>query len=270
MNQEFRGEIDSTHCPELIKILSLGRRTGRLSLNTGFEAGNIYFRDGDVVHATCSGLTGKPALFEMASWTTGDYTFLTDETPDIETISMPTNELLEEIAKRLNQMDKISSIIPSGATVYAIEPDVNVREIILNRIQWRALANIDGHRSIADIAQDLGLGLFDTMKVFYTLVRKGLIKENTGPGQKDVKRSPDLPHTPVVNELLDALTDAIGPIAPVVIKDTSIEMDIDLTSEDMDDVAYLIEAIAGKIPSEESSLEFLGKMTSWLRPGEHA
>ena len=108
------------------------------------------------------------------------------------------------------------------------------------------------------------------MKVFYTLVRKGLIKENTGPDQKDANTSPELPQTPVVNELLDALTDAIGPIAPVVIKDTSIEMDIDLTSEDMDDVAYLIEAIAGKIPFEESYLDFLDKMTSWLRPGEHA
>ncbi len=265
MNHEFRGEIDSTRCPELIKILSLGKRTGRLSFNTGAETGNIYFKDGDVVHATCRGLSGIPALYEMASWTTGEYIFLTDETPDMESISTPTNDLLEEITKSLALMDKINSIIPSGATVYTIEPDVKDNEIKLNRIQWKVLANIDGNRSIYDIAQGLGLGLFDTMKVFYTLIRRGLIKENKRQILENKETMPGLPQTPVVNALLDALTCAIGPIAPVIIKDVSVEMGIDLTTEDMDEIAYLIEAISGKIPSEESSIAFLDKMTSWIR-----
>ena len=34
MTQEIRGDLENTRCPEIIKIISLGRRTGRLAFAT--------------------------------------------------------------------------------------------------------------------------------------------------------------------------------------------------------------------------------------------
>jgi hypothetical protein len=69
MKQEISGDLANTRCPEIIKILSLGKRTGRLYLTNGSETGNIYFSEGEVVHAQCAALTGIKAIHEIAVWT---------------------------------------------------------------------------------------------------------------------------------------------------------------------------------------------------------
>ena len=73
MNQEISGELVNTRCPEIIKILSLGRRTGRLYLNNGAETGNIFFQEGAIIHASCGSLEGEKAVYEAAVWTAGEY-----------------------------------------------------------------------------------------------------------------------------------------------------------------------------------------------------
>ncbi|MCD6571095.1 MAG: DUF4388 domain-containing protein [Deltaproteobacteria bacterium] len=265
MNIEISGDIEETRCPEIIKILSLGNRTGRLSLNNGGVAGSIFFDDGKVIHASCGPIKGVKAIYEMAAWTSGEYTFFVDDTPDLTTIDMPVDEILSEAADRTRQMDRITSLIPSSGVVYTLDPDINEKEITLKFIQWRVLAHTDGTKSIADIAQTLGLTVFDTMKVFYTLLKMGIIKEVPQGGPENKKMALHLPQTPFIETLVKALTNAIGPIAPLIIAETAQDTDINLTTDDVEGLASLIEMLSSKIPEETMSLKFLDTMTDWLK-----
>ncbi|HOD69848.1 MAG: hypothetical protein BWZ01_00051 [Deltaproteobacteria bacterium ADurb.BinA179] len=264
MNQDISGGLDNTRCPEIIKILSLGRRSGRLFLNNGSATGNIFFRDGEVIHAQCGALQGIKAIYELAVWTSGEYTFSVDETPDIVTVDMPVDTILSEATNRIRQMDRIVSLIPSSTIVYAFDPDIKEKEITLKSIQWKVLAQIDGKKSIADIAQHIGLGVSDTMKVFYTLVKAGLLHEAYLAEVESTLDLIGLPDTPFIRALKDDLTRAVGPIAPFMITETAREMNIDLLAEDLEQKAALVETISSKIPSESMSLKFLDTMTDWI------
>ncbi len=176
MKQDISGDLENTRCPEIIKILSLGKRSGRLYLTNGSDSGNIFFTDGEVIHAQCGALNGIKAIQEIAVWTSGEYRFFVDEPADMQTVIMGIDEVLAETTSHLRQMDKITSLIPSSSAVYALEPDIRDKEVQLKSIQWRVLTTIDGKKSIADIAQGINLGVSDCMKILYTLLRMGLLR----------------------------------------------------------------------------------------------
>ncbi len=265
MKQDISGDLENTRCPEIIKILSLGKRSGRLFLTNGSDSGNIFFTDGEVIHAQCGSLNGIKAIQEIAVWTSGEYRFFVDEPADMQTIIMGIDEVLAETTSHLRQMDKITSLIPSSSAVYALEPDIRDKEIQLKSIQWRVLTTIDGKKSIADIAQGINLGVSDCMKILYTLLRMGLLRDAARQDNQEIRRSINLPETEFINSLKSALTQAMGPIAPYIIVETAEDLKADLLSESTDQKAFLIETLSSKIPSEKMSLKFLDAMTDWLK-----
>lgn len=264
MNQDFSGGLENTRCSEIIKIISLGKRSGRLSLSSGSESGNIFFRDGEIIHAQCGALQGVRAIYELAVWTSGEYRFSMDDMPDVITVDLPVDEILSEAINRIRQMDRVVSLIPSSSMVYAFDPEIKDKEIVLKSIQWKILAQIDGKKTIADIAQNTGLGVSDTMKVFYTLVRSGLLREAFLSETESPYDLVDLPETPFIEALRDGLTEVVGPIAPHLIRETAQDMGIDLLAEDLEQKAALIETISSRVPSETMSLKFLDIMTAWI------
>ncbi len=265
MKQDISGDLENTRCPEIIKILSLGKRSGRLYLTNGSDSGNIFFTDGEVIHAQCGSLNGIKAVQEIAVWASGEYRFFVDEPADMQTVIMGIDEVLAETTSHLRQMDKITSLIPSSSAVYTLEPDIRDKEVQLKSIQWRVLTAIDGKKSIADIAQGINLGVSDCMKILYTLLRMGLLRDATQQDNQEIRRSINLPETEFINSLRSALTQAMGPIAPYIIVETAEDLKADLLSDSTDQKAFLIETLSSKIPSEKMSLKFLDAMTDWLK-----
>ncbi|HVN72193.1 MAG TPA: DUF4388 domain-containing protein [Desulfomonilia bacterium] len=265
MKQDISGDLVNTRCPEIMKILSLGKRTGRLYLTNGADTGNIYFSEGEVIHAQCGSLSGIKAVLEIAVWSSGDYHFFVDEPADMQTIIMGIEEVLAETTNHLRQMDKITSLIPSSSAIYSLEPDIREKDIQLKSIQWRIVTTVDGKKSIADIAQSLNIGVSDVMKVLYTLIRMGLLRDATQQDTHPEHLSVDLPETDFMNSLKQALTQAIGPIAPYVIVETADDLKADLLADSTDQKAFLIETLSSKIPNERMSLKFLDAMTDWLK-----
>jgi hypothetical protein len=223
MKQEISGDLANTRCPEIIKILSLGKRTGRLYLTNGSETGNIYFSEGEVVHAQCASLSGIKAIQEIAVWTSGEYRFFVDEPADMQTIVMGVGSLGRD-HQPPGQMDKITTLIPSSSAVYDLEHEIRDKELQIKAVQWKVISLVDGKKSIADLSQIIGLGGSDTMKIVYTLLRMGLLKDASHQDTQVQRRSVMLPETEFITSLKDALMQAVGPIAPVIIRETAEEL----------------------------------------------
>jgi hypothetical protein len=268
MNEDIQGNLETTRCSEIVKILSLGKRAGRLFLSSGTETGSIYFNDGRLVHAKSGQLEGVKAIFEMAAWTTGSYKFFIDESTDLKTINQSLEEILKETENRIRQMEKIASLIPSANAIFSLDTDIKEKEIILKAIQWKILSLINGERSISQIANVLGITDSDAMKVFYTLLRQGLIRESKKKDSSLTGHKSAFPETPYVSALIKNLTMAIGPVAPYIILETVSETGLDLLNDDISQRAVLIETLHSKIPDEKLALNFLNMMNGWLKTGD--
>ena len=265
MTQEIRGDLENTRCPEIIKIISLGRRTGRLALSNGSEKASLYFQEGEIIHAKLGPLEGLKAIYEAALWVSGEYVFIVDDTPEYPSVAKAIDEILHEISERTRQLDRLNSTIASTSVVYEFEPEITEREISLKAVQWRALALVNAQRNLAEIAQLLGLTDFDTLKVFYTLIKLGLIREKTRSEAQEKAAASQQAFGAFAQALSDSLAEAIGPIAPFIIRECAAEMRFDLDTADDEARAVFIESLATRIPNEAIALGFLTAMTAWLR-----
>jgi len=269
MAQEIRGDLENTRCPEIIKIISLGKRTGRLALSNGSEKANLFFQEGEIIHAKLGPLEGLKAIYEVALWSSGEYAFIMDDMPEYPSVAKPIDEILAEIVERTRQLDRLSSTIGSTGMIYELEPEMNEKEVSLKAVQWRTLTLINGQRTVAEIAQLLGLTDFDALKVFYTLIKPGLIREKikSETASESPSRAPQLNQNDFTDALRLSLTEAMGPIAPYIIQECADEMRFDLAEPDAESRALFVESLSTRIPNEAIALGFLNTMTVWLRTG---
>jgi response regulator RpfG family c-di-GMP phosphodiesterase len=67
------GHLENLSLPDIVQILVMGMKTACVRISSGSGGGEIWFRDGALVHAGTGELRGERAVFEMLRWTTGEF-----------------------------------------------------------------------------------------------------------------------------------------------------------------------------------------------------
>lgn len=173
----FQGSLAELHLPDIIQLVSVSGKTGVFHLTDAGQTGQIFLRDGQIVHAELDDLDGEEAVYALATWREGEFRFDANDGPPRETIKKSNTSLLMEAARRLDEWRVLSKKIPSVDRV----PEFVILEnregqINLNTMEWLLLSKIDGQRSLRAIAGAAGLSVFDAAKLLYGLVATGLIR----------------------------------------------------------------------------------------------
>jgi hypothetical protein len=127
------------------------------------------------------------------------------------------DEILEEVKTMTREWEIILQLIPSGKTVFRIADlaEDNTGPITVPNVGWRILSKLDGNRTVQEVAELLRIPFAYTAKVIYNLHKSGLV-EPAGPV---VKPTTDLVSPALLNRVTGILTEVIGPMAPLVLKD---------------------------------------------------
>jgi hypothetical protein len=84
---------------DLIQFECMRRSRRIVRVSSRGLLGFVFFRDGDVVHATTGRQNGEAALGEMLNWQEGVFETWTGSWPDRETINTPWQRVLLEVAQ---------------------------------------------------------------------------------------------------------------------------------------------------------------------------
>lgn len=122
----------------------------------------------------------EEVVFEMMSWREGYFSFVEGPLPAVggdSTLRLPTEALLMEGARRIDEWSRIESKIPHLDVVPALPPAEQATEGMLDLLpsEWEVLAAIDGVRSIRTIAAQLGQSEFDVAKIMFGLSTAGTV-----------------------------------------------------------------------------------------------
>jgi hypothetical protein len=91
----FAARFDDMSLWDLVQFECQRRRPERaLRVSSQGQVGFIYFRDGNVVHASTLRANGEPAIREMLRWTTGSVEPWPARWPERESITAPWQSLL--------------------------------------------------------------------------------------------------------------------------------------------------------------------------------
>lgn len=96
----LQGNLQEMSLANLIQVNCQEMRSARLTLNHAGQEGEVYFSDGQVVHATLGDLAGESAVYEMLTWLDGTFVLDRDQPAPVKTINAKWTVLLLEGMKQ--------------------------------------------------------------------------------------------------------------------------------------------------------------------------
>jgi hypothetical protein len=123
----------------------------------------------------------ESAVFELMSWSEGFFSFEElpdDQMPHDSRISVSTESLLMEGARRIDEWSRIADVIPDLNVLLELAPFEGEQEgaaLDLLPHEWQVLTMIDGERDLRAIAAALGRDEFEVAKIAYGLTTTGIV-----------------------------------------------------------------------------------------------
>jgi tetratricopeptide (TPR) repeat protein len=122
----------------------------------------------------------EEAIYALIQWKDGYFRFeesATGHTGGGVGVRVPTESLLMEAARRVDEWSTLEPKIPHMGVIPALVQDsAESPALDLHPSEWEVLAEIDGARSLKEIATALGRSEFTVAKIVYGLVTTGVVE----------------------------------------------------------------------------------------------
>ena len=213
----LQGSLAELSLPDVIQLVSVSGKTGAFHIVRDGDSGRIYLRDGQIVDAVVANLRGEHAVYEMAIWSSGEFSFTPGEESDQVTVHRSNANLMMEAARRLDEWRVLSRKIPSLDLVpYFPTRDRGQDQVTLSPHEWILVTRVDGSRSIEEIANLLQWSAFDVSKLLFGMVTSGLValrrpgEAATGSNRLDAGPSP-ITLLGLADKIRAVALDVVGP-----------------------------------------------------------
>jgi len=173
----LKGTLAELPLADVIEMTSLGGKTGRLTLfdEDGAAAGELAFRDGRLVDAVCGELGAEKAFYALLGLQDGAFDFELVAEFDDENCDLPTQSLLMEGMRRLDELRRLRCELPASARVKLIggEAEDELEARVLDYSGRKA-------RPVGGIVEDLLSGgdadEYDALRTLQRLAARGAVR----------------------------------------------------------------------------------------------
>ena len=182
----FQGSLeDGVKLPDIIQVMSASSKTGCFVLSQDSHHGKIYLEDGQIVHATTDDQQGEEAIYTLALWETGNFTFNQNEKGAARTVNKGITNILMELARRLDEWRVLKKKVPSLGLIPELD-SLGHKKVSFNTQEWHVLAKINGVNSIRKIASLTNMPPMEVAKLIYGMVAGNMVHLREAP-----KATPD-------------------------------------------------------------------------------
>jgi len=102
----LRGSLTQMNVIDLVQSLEMGRKSCLLTLSNDQDRCEMYFKDGQVTHATYGAMSGDEAVFKVLRWTTGNFQVDFDGKTTQQSCTLNTQGLLMEGLRLLDEANR--------------------------------------------------------------------------------------------------------------------------------------------------------------------
>ena len=170
---------------DILQLLNDSRREGVLSLESDAGRAEIGIRAGQITWARTGANRDTRAVEEiLTKWQEGKFRFECRPANQPETMNLPISMAVLEASRQVGEWSEIEKLIPSTASIPKIlETPTGDNSIHVQQAEWKVLTQIDGRKTVAQIARDLAWSEFETVKVIFRLVLAKLVSVGAPPCQ---------------------------------------------------------------------------------------
>ena len=159
---------------DVLQFLARVKKSGILKVE-GSISGEIYLKDGLVIHATDGSEKGMEALMNLSFVELETGSFEPGADAPEQTISEDFGKLTEDIEKRRIEFEEMKRKLPPMDTIYSKSTRDLESAVALRRTDWQILALINGKRQLGDVITQSKIGGYEAAKIVTWLREQGLI-----------------------------------------------------------------------------------------------
>jgi len=109
----LRGNLQSISLTDVVQLLHVNRKTGKLHVIQGRNTGTLYVVNGEVVHAETPLTAGESAAFEVLEWDKGEFEFVVAKFKVPTSIRRTVQDLLMESARTSDSRKRLRAVFPN-------------------------------------------------------------------------------------------------------------------------------------------------------------
>lgn len=191
----MEGTLEDMPVPSLLQSTSIGKMTGKLTITNEQSAAELYFVEGDLVHAQVMNLKGDQAIMELVTWEKGKFYFYRDERTNQKTVTRRVDALLME---SVTLLDQSKFLLESGLKMetYIAKKDPNLTEVGFEEriargapcdmnLQKQFYLRLDGNSTLFDILRERPMVKKDWVPVLFNMLQCDLIALSEKPLIRD-------------------------------------------------------------------------------------
>jgi len=176
------GTFEDVSFAELLQMLNVGHKTGRLTVQRGDESAALYITGGQVGRAVSRRERGPELVYRILGWNTGEFSFERTDEPVMRNIKESTEALILEGMKRFDEWERVESQMPNmHVIVRQCAFAVNERFDELTLPAQVVLRLVDARRDVATIIRESGLEPMEALTAVTELLAEGIVEEWSTP-----------------------------------------------------------------------------------------
>ncbi len=179
------GSLEEKSFPEAFQLALAYGQSGTLVLRNGDKDGRVYLNDGVVIHAEAASLSGEDAFYDLALWNKGNFSYTVGEVSSEQSIRKSGTSLLMEATRRMDEWNLISSKIASFDVVPHRVATPGAEPLRLTRSDWRVTSLVDGHKTIRQIAVEVGADVYEVGRTVFGLITLGALSFEPDKNERD-------------------------------------------------------------------------------------
>ena len=173
----FTGSLGDMGLVDLLQTIEISRKSGVLEVHAGQRTGMMTFREGQILDAELGSLHGERALYRILLFSEGDFEIDFRPVKTEQFIRTPTQGLLMEGMRRLDEWGRLLEQIPPISSVMEInEDELGQRLAELPDEINAVLRAIDGQRSLEEVIDTVESDDLHTLGTLSKLFFEGVIQ----------------------------------------------------------------------------------------------
>jgi hypothetical protein len=170
------GTIDEVPLPDLIQLLSSSKKTGTLVVTSHKTTGKLHLEKGKLVFCSVDDspkLTPLKAIFRILSWNTGKFELHGPVSIDFpETIDMPTEHILMEGLRQLDEISNLKGKLPPMETELVIVTPLSAKLTDLSTEQLEIFQLIHNYGVVQDVIDMAPMNTTTAANIIMGLLKK--------------------------------------------------------------------------------------------------
>ena len=174
----LRGNLQSISLTDVVQLLNVNRKTGKLYVINGKHTGTLYVLNGDVIHAETPQSVGESAAFEVLEWDKGEFEFAATKVKVHPSIRRTVPDLLMESARTADSRKRFRTIFPNlHAVPWPVlrEPQLT-QGLKLYPEDRKVLPFLDGYRDFTEVQAVSDMSEIAVFQTCMTLKESGRLQ----------------------------------------------------------------------------------------------